>query len=107
MCGHDVSPAHVHGRGLGDVGRCGAGVGDFVRPVIALGAAILICGCQRPPQPPPNAIRCGSDWDCPDGYSCAFPDVDTYAVCLPGNDHRWDISIQKRHKGARRPQVKP
>lgn len=75
-----------------------------------LGAALLVVahsclGCQTPPQPPPDAQRCGSDWDCPDGYSCVFPDVDTYAVCVPGDDHRWDISIEKRHNGARRPKV--
>jgi hypothetical protein len=63
------------------------------------------CGCQAMPKPPENAQRCGSDWDCPDGYSCAFPDVDTYAVCLWGNDHRWDLAIAKRHMGVRRPKV--
>lgn len=49
----------------------------------------LVAACDLPPQPPAGAQRCGYDWDCPAGESCRFPHVNSYAICMPGQDARW------------------
>jgi hypothetical protein len=47
---------------------------------------VILCGslgCPGPIQPrPPGSISCRSDDDCPYGYVCSFPHVDTPPTCL-------------------------
>jgi len=48
--------------------------------------AITLVGCLSTAniKPlPPGAKACGGPADCPVGYYCGFPGVDTYAQCLP------------------------
>jgi hypothetical protein len=54
--------------------------------LVTLLTAIALIGCLSTAniKPlPPGAKSCGSNWDCPAGYYCGFPGVDTYAQCLP------------------------
>lgn len=62
------------------------------RLIVASLACLALCACWnvKPVNTQAGAKFCTSDWGCPDGYSCRFPHVDSYAVCMQGGDTKWD-----------------
>ena len=57
------------------------------RSILVALALFVVYGCATPkvgPFTPANPKACGADPDCGPGFHCAFPAVDTRAICMPG-----------------------
>lgn len=59
--------------------------------VALVGCGSVVAGPFVPAAP----TRCGADPDCPEHYHCAFPAVDTSAVCMPGES---DINVWEQQQ---------